>query len=234
MNGSSPYELVYKTSPSIDKLIVFGYLCFLTKLNNLDKFFERANKCIFVGYASNKKVYNVLSLDKNIIFVSRDINFDETMLPFKLKSLSSPMIDKPNNILNASDSFSYDESLLFSTLHDTASLDDLRGVHHRDGTNAVHNLDETGPFIVNIHTGEAYVSPSNGTIPSSSTLTDESGQINPSPSEGKSTRVTRSRCDVHMSVRISDYVVKGRHKYGIEKYVSYSSPNIANLCLCLI
>ncbi|XP_052626898.1 uncharacterized protein LOC128133479 [Lactuca sativa] len=109
LNGSSPYELVYKTAPVFDKLRVFGCLCFATKLNNSDKFSERADKCIFLGYAFDKKGYKVLSLDTNLIFVSRDIKFYESVFPFKLKH--SSLTNKSNVVLD--DPFSYDESVGF-------------------------------------------------------------------------------------------------------------------------
>ena len=66
LNGASPYELVYKSSPVFDRLRVFGCLCFATKLNNSDKFSERADKCIFLGYSYDKNGYKVLSLHSNL------------------------------------------------------------------------------------------------------------------------------------------------------------------------
>ncbi|XP_023734895.1 uncharacterized protein LOC111882761 [Lactuca sativa] len=131
LNGASPYELVYISSPVFDKLRVFGCLCFATKLNNSDKFFERADKCVFLGYSSDKKGYRVPSLDTNLIFVSRDVKFYESVFPFKLKFSSV------NDILNvpvcSSDPFSYDESLYSSSLLDNPSNDNFRNVHQLDG-----------------------------------------------------------------------------------------------------
>ena len=143
------------------------------------------------------------------------------------------MTDRSNVTLNASDPFSYDESFMFSSLHDTASLGDLRGVHHLNCASANHNLDETFPFDVNNQTGEAHVPSLDVTVPCSSTLTEESGQTNYNPSGSQFSRVTRYGRDVHMPVRFNDYDVEGKHKYGVERSVNYSALN-NEFFLCLI
>lgn len=61
-NGFSPYELVFNKTHFFDHLRIFGSLCFSTKLNNTDNFFESAKKCILLGYSSEKKGYKLLSL----------------------------------------------------------------------------------------------------------------------------------------------------------------------------
>ena len=50
-----------------------------------------------------KKGYKVLSLDSNLVFVSRDVKFYESVFPFKLKS--SSLTNKSNVPLNSSDLF---------------------------------------------------------------------------------------------------------------------------------
>lgn len=75
LNGLSPYELVFKRAPSFDYLRVFGCLCFSVKQNVTDKFFERAEKCVLLGYSSNTKAYKLLTLDTNTSFVSMDVEF---------------------------------------------------------------------------------------------------------------------------------------------------------------
>ena len=85
LNGKSPFELVYKRSPSFENLRVFGCLCFSTKLNKKDKFSKRAEKCILLGYSLEQKGYKLLSLDSNSVFVSRDVKFYESVFPFKMK-----------------------------------------------------------------------------------------------------------------------------------------------------
>nr|KAJ0193879.1 hypothetical protein LSAT_V11C800413930 [Lactuca sativa] len=158
----------------------------------------------------------------------QDVKFYKSVFPFKPRT--SSLTDKSNVPLNSSDLFSYDESLHSSTLLNNTILDDLRSVHQSDDVAADHYLDETCPSNVNNQIGEAHVPTSNVIFPSSSTLTEESGSINTNPSKGHSTRVTRSRRNIHMPVRFSDYVVEGKHKYGIERSVNYSTLNSENLC----
>ena len=50
-------------------------------------------------------------------------------------------------------------------------------------------------------------------FPSSSTLTEENDSIDTNPSDGQSSRVTRSGRSVYMPTRLSDYVMEGKHKY---------------------
>ena len=88
LNGLSPYEHLFKRTPNFDHLRVFGCLCFVDKLNINDKFSERANKCVLLGYSSDKKAYTLLSLDTNSSIVSRDVKFYESVFLFKLKSTS--------------------------------------------------------------------------------------------------------------------------------------------------
>nr|KAJ0213000.1 hypothetical protein LSAT_V11C400157850 [Lactuca sativa] len=229
LKGASPYELVYKSSPVFDRLRVFGCLCFATKLNNLDKFSERADKCVFLGYSSDKKGYKVLSLDSNLVFVSRDVKFYESVFPLKLKS--SSITNKYNDPLSSSDPFSYDDSLYSSSLLDSSRVDNLRDVHQRCGASADQYLDETNLFDVSNQTGEAHVPSSGEMFPSTSTMSEESGQDNTNSLEGdQSIRTTRSGRTVHLPAKFSDYIVEGKHKFGIEKTVNYSLLDNENLC----
>ncbi|XP_023756901.1 uncharacterized protein LOC111905437 [Lactuca sativa] len=155
LNGSSPYELLYNSAPVFDKLRVFGCLCFATKLNNSEKFSERADKCVFLGYSSDKKGYKVLSLDSNLIFVSRDVKFYESVFPFKLKS--SSLTNRSNVPMSPNDLFSYDESLNSSSILDNTELENLGGDHQLDGANTDQVLDETSFSNVNNQTDEVYV-----------------------------------------------------------------------------
>ncbi|GAA0161679.1 hypothetical protein LIER_39279 [Lithospermum erythrorhizon] len=62
LNNKSPFELMFKTSPSYNYLKKFGCLCFVATLKpNRSKFHPRANPCVFIGYPFNKKAYRFLS-----------------------------------------------------------------------------------------------------------------------------------------------------------------------------
>ncbi|XP_071687950.1 uncharacterized protein [Rutidosis leptorrhynchoides] len=77
LNGKCPFELIYKRILNLSHLRVFGCLAFSTILNNKDKFSERSEKCVFLGYSSVKKGYKLYSLDNKNCFVSRDVNLND-------------------------------------------------------------------------------------------------------------------------------------------------------------
>lgn len=83
LNGKTPYEMIYKCSPVYDKIRVFGCLCSATKLNNHDKFSERSEKCILVGYSKVKKGYKLFSLENGFFFFSRVMKVYELVFPFR-------------------------------------------------------------------------------------------------------------------------------------------------------
>ncbi|PKI32393.1 hypothetical protein CRG98_047212 [Punica granatum] len=47
-----------------------------------DKFKPRSRQCVFVGYSHGKKGWRVYDLEKNEIFVTRDVRFCESEFPF--------------------------------------------------------------------------------------------------------------------------------------------------------
>ena len=85
LKGKSPFEMIYKCLPKFENLRVFGCLCFSVKQNISDKFVERSEKCIFIGYSNEKKGYKLYNLDKSSVFFSRDVVFYEDVFPYKMK-----------------------------------------------------------------------------------------------------------------------------------------------------
>lgn len=85
LNGKSPFSLVCGREPSLSHLRSFGCLCFAAIFKSLDKFSEKSEKCVLIGYASGKKAYKLLSLENRAIFYSRDVKFYETIFPLRMK-----------------------------------------------------------------------------------------------------------------------------------------------------
>ncbi|GJY16990.1 putative RNA-directed DNA polymerase, partial [Tanacetum coccineum] len=86
LNGKSPFSLVYGREPNLSHLRSFGCLCFAAIVKGSDKFSERSEKCVLIGYASGKKAYKLFSLENRNVLYSRDVKFYETVFPFKMNN----------------------------------------------------------------------------------------------------------------------------------------------------
>lgn len=79
----TPFELLFGRSPVLDQIRVFGCLCYAHNLNHYgDKFASRRKRCVFLGYPYGKKGWRLYDLDKEEIFNSRDVVFQEDTFPF--------------------------------------------------------------------------------------------------------------------------------------------------------
>lgn len=62
-----------------ENLKVFGSIAYaLNQSPNKDKFDEKGEKMLFVGYSDESKGYRLLNPENKKIVVSRDVIFDET------------------------------------------------------------------------------------------------------------------------------------------------------------
>ncbi|KAL0463240.1 UNVERIFIED_CONTAM: hypothetical protein Slati_0211600 [Sesamum latifolium] len=77
--------------PLYSHLKVFGCLCYA---NNTDprktKLSLRASKCVFIGYAPGQKGYKIFDLSSQSCFISRDVLFYESIIPFSSTDLATP------------------------------------------------------------------------------------------------------------------------------------------------
>ncbi|GKC01422.1 putative RNA-directed DNA polymerase [Tanacetum coccineum] len=67
-------------------------------LNETNKFEFRADKCVFVGYAFDKKGYKLYNLDQKKFIFSRDVKFYEIVFPFKNNSFTKEYIFEENGV----------------------------------------------------------------------------------------------------------------------------------------
>ncbi|KAI3688864.1 hypothetical protein L2E82_46759 [Cichorium intybus] len=241
LNGKTPYELVYKRSPKLDFLRVFGCLCFATKLNVSDKFSERAEKCVLLGYGVDKKCYKVLSLDSSHVFFSRDVRFYESVFPFKMKSdtLEPNVIfsEKINNFSNPWDPFSNDELELPDFVIKQSDFGTLGATHETDGTSANQPKDgiNSGTITTDCNREwEVQVPQPVMAAPSVPNLAEEKFQhVFEEISEHVNSQTSNSNRPKRVSrmpTKFNDFVVDSKYKYGIEKSVNYSLLNDENKC----
>nr|GEV81859.1 ribonuclease H-like domain-containing protein [Tanacetum cinerariifolium] len=84
LNRKSPFSLVYNKEPNLSHLRSFGCLCYAALIKGSDKFSEKSEKCVLIGYASDKKAYKLFSLENINVLYSRDVKFYETIFPYKM------------------------------------------------------------------------------------------------------------------------------------------------------
>ncbi|XP_070010349.1 uncharacterized protein [Nicotiana sylvestris] len=82
LGGKCPFELLFNKAPSLDHLIVFGCLCYAANLKKRDEFSARAIPAVFLGYSLTQKGYKLFDLTNRIVFISRDVVFQEDSFPF--------------------------------------------------------------------------------------------------------------------------------------------------------
>ncbi|GKC47944.1 putative RNA-directed DNA polymerase [Tanacetum coccineum] len=217
LSGKSPYELVYKSEPSYSHIRTFGCLCFSTVLNNNDKFVERSDKCVFIGYSMDKKGYKLYSLESKQVLFSRDVRFYETVYPFKNQSLTKDYVIDFNDVnsLNFFDNQLYNEP--DDEVRERNSKDD--GSKSRSEVNAESN----SPASADLN-AEPMFEPA---------LADDSTS-HPASTSGDPERVVldknvrRSSIKTSLPSRLKDYEIQGKVKYGLDRYVNYTKLNAEN------
>ena len=81
--NTTPYNMLFKESPSYAHIKVFGCLCYAHyNQKPKDKFDSRSRQCIFVGYPCAKKGWKVYDIATGEIFISRDVIFHKDKFSF--------------------------------------------------------------------------------------------------------------------------------------------------------
>jgi Reverse transcriptase (RNA-dependent DNA polymerase)/gag-polypeptide of LTR copia-type/Integrase core domain/GAG-pre-integrase domain len=99
--GSVPFTTLFNKHPDYTSLRVVGSLCYpLTRPYNSSKLDVRALPCVFLGYALSQKGYKCLHLPTNKLYISRNVQFDETSFPFQTFNTTSTA--EPSSTNNSS------------------------------------------------------------------------------------------------------------------------------------
>jgi hypothetical protein len=91
LNMSTPYHILFKHSPNYTKLKTFGCLCFpWLKPYTHNKLEPRSEPCIFLGYSLTQSAYICYNFKTNKIYVSRHVQFVETIFPYSQNTHNQP------------------------------------------------------------------------------------------------------------------------------------------------
>ena len=78
VQNKTPYEAWYKEKPQVHFLKIFGCIAYaLVPSEQREKFDEKGEKYIFIGYSDESKGYRLYNPSTNKFVVSRDVIFDE-------------------------------------------------------------------------------------------------------------------------------------------------------------
>ncbi|GJS21609.1 retrovirus-related pol polyprotein from transposon TNT 1-94 [Tanacetum coccineum] len=74
----TPYHIINGRKPSVKFFYIFGSLCYIVKdSENLDKMKEKGDACIFVGYSTQSRAYQLYNKRTRVIVETIHVNFDE-------------------------------------------------------------------------------------------------------------------------------------------------------------
>lgn len=89
LEGKSPTEALFNTSPHCHTLKTFGCSCYpnIRSFNKHELQF-RSMECTFIGYSLNHKGYKCLEPNGRVI-ISRNVIFNETSFPFSKRQVTA-------------------------------------------------------------------------------------------------------------------------------------------------
>ncbi|XP_052111715.1 uncharacterized protein LOC127743101 [Arachis duranensis] len=128
LKNQTPYKALFSSKPDLMHLKVFGCLTFACTLTNgRHKLDSKSKKCVFLGYKPGTKGSILLDLKTREIFLSRNTEFYELVLPFKQILSTEPTIDNPTLSLieqstNSGSHLHMDPFLIFHDLDRSESV----------------------------------------------------------------------------------------------------------------
>lgn len=77
LKQKTSYEVWFKPKPSVTHLKTFGCVCY-AKVPNEKRSKYKSVIALLMGYSEFSKGYRLYNIETKKIFISRDVNFDET------------------------------------------------------------------------------------------------------------------------------------------------------------
>ncbi|KAH9664737.1 Integrase catalytic domain-containing protein [Citrus sinensis] len=78
VRDKTPFEAWHNRKPTVDHLKIFGSIAYaLIPTQNREKFDEKGEKYLFIGYSDESNGYRLLNPTTNKLVISRDVVFDE-------------------------------------------------------------------------------------------------------------------------------------------------------------
>lgn len=91
LHGQIPYEILFGEQLTYDRIWMFGCLYYAHKGTRCrNKFYERATRCLFLGFPYGQKGWKVFDLEREEYFVSSNIVFNEDVFPCESNSDVGP------------------------------------------------------------------------------------------------------------------------------------------------
>ena len=250
LNGKSPFSLVYGREPNLSHLRSFGCLCFAVILKGSDKFSEKAEKCVLIGYASGKKAYKLLSLENRSVLYSRDVKFYETVFPFKMSQ--KQIVESTDEVSNLN-FFDLVDSESKNTTKTSTPYDDNDQVNKsqtnenssnigRDGSMhqpvGNNNLDQHSEQIPQTLAELVVDYPVNDEQHTATPIDDQidqsEGNVAPQqevpvfqnlPEESNQSRPKRVS---RLPLKLNEYVLDGKVRYGLHRYANHAVLTVEN------
>lgn len=87
----TPYHKLFGIQPNYDKMCTFGCLCFTwLRPYNSNKLENRSTPCVLLAYSLTQSAYLCLQPISGHIFISRHVQFDKKIFPFRNSNSQSP------------------------------------------------------------------------------------------------------------------------------------------------
>ena len=94
LSNKTLFELLNNNKPTYNHFCTFGCLCYaFTFSNQRTKFSSHAWASVFLGYHFGYMSYKLLDLENNKVYISRNVIFHESLLPFAYFSMSNDVVD---------------------------------------------------------------------------------------------------------------------------------------------